>query len=553
MKIPRFAEWSIASLSREAEHLVESLKISPLLAQILVNRSYTTAEEAQEFLGPSLSRWESILLPYSEEFVSFIQHARKEEIPVLIYGDYDVDGITGTCIFVQYLQSIGIPVFYFIPQREREGYGIHPDVLNQCFQKKIRLLLTVDCGTEEEDTIQQFRSEGIEVIVTDHHPSKSPVQSASLFINPQVHNYPFRYLSGSGVAYKLIQYCRKILGGNSEGSLALSTLGTIADQMPLVGENRAMVREGLQEWNQLVLPAFRCLKTLFLHGEGEWTEEDLARRVAPLINAAGRRDVPHYALEFFLSRDESAALHFLHILEEKNQERKILAREILVKAENILETNREGSVLFAYDPDWNVSVLGQVASQFLSRWGKPVVLLTRQNEFVLGSARAPFGIPLKSLFVQHFDGIFPEIGGHQEAFGFRILEKQWDRFHQLLLDFTLPDYQNSSVLRIDAEIQDISEDLFSLYREMRPFGNQNPPPVFLMRKMKVVNLERVGENRTHLRLVLQKMKKNYLAFYSYAGSLWREFLGRTLDVAFSLSREPATGKPILQVVDVHGV
>ncbi|MFN4182296.1 MAG: single-stranded-DNA-specific exonuclease RecJ, partial [bacterium] len=321
MKIPRFSEWSIAPLCREAENLAESLKISPLLAQILVNRSYRTVEEAQEFLRPSLSRWENIFLPHSEEFVYFIQQAKREKIPVLIYGDYDVDGITGTCIFVQYLKSIGIPVWYFIPQREREGYGIHPDVLPQCQEKKIRLLLTVDCGTEEEDTVQQFRNAGIEVIVTDHHPSRKPVQSASLFINPQFHNYPFRYLSGSGVAYKLVQHCAKILGGNTEGLLAISALGTIADQMPLVGENRAIVREGLAEWNRLVLPAFRSLKTLLLQQDGEWTEEDLARRVAPLINAAGRRDVPHFALEFFLSRDENTAFHYYHILEEKNQER----------------------------------------------------------------------------------------------------------------------------------------------------------------------------------------------------------------------------------------
>ncbi len=551
MTIPRYSEWQIAAFSPQMENFAQNLRIPTIVAQILLSRDIRSEHQAKEFLSPSLTAWDSYFLPGTEEFVCAIQRAKAQQVPILIYGDYDVDGITGTCIFLRYLRSIGVKVWYFNPQREREGYGIHPDVLSQSLEKGVKILLTVDCGTEEEQVIQQFQNSGIEVIVTDHHPSRKPAVSANLLINPHIGEYPFAHLSGSGVAYKLVRRCHQVLGGDVEGLLLLAMLGTIADQMPLIGENRALTYQGLEEWNRTELPPFRCLKSSLFPGNFELTEEGVAKKIAPLINAAGRREVPHLAVEFFLSQDEASAGKYLKILEEKNYERRLLSREVTEQAEPFIVQNLNLPILYAFHPHWPVSVIGQVASQFLGKWGKTIMLLTQQNDQLVASVRGVYGFPWKSAFEDHFGGMFLEIGGHEEAFGFRIWQKDWEEFQQRLSSFPAEEQSDSSVLRIDAEIFDPSDQVFQQTRLLAPFGPKNPPPVFLSRKLRVVNLERVGDNRAHLRLILEKNHKNFLSFFSWAGDMWNQLLGRWLTIAFHFSRDPYSGKTVLDIIDVQ--
>ncbi|MGH8103159.1 MAG: DHH family phosphoesterase, partial [bacterium] len=227
---------------------------------MLINRGLDSVDGANTFLNPTRETLHNRSLPDSGAFVERVTRARDRGETVLVYGDYDVDGTTGTALLLRYLKSIGLNVLYFVPSREGRGYGIHPDILQEAKEKGVTLAITVDCGSEDVENAFAIQRMGIDLIITDHHPARQPNAGAFLTINPYINGYPFRYVSGAGVAYKLSAECRKSLGGSLDGLLALASFGTIADVMPLVDENRALARLGLQELVESVLPSLVALR-----------------------------------------------------------------------------------------------------------------------------------------------------------------------------------------------------------------------------------------------------------------------------------------------------
>jgi len=546
--------WELAPPTSEHLLLVRELSLHPITAQILYNRGYRTGSQALQFLQPSAERLRDRYLPGTEQCLQRLKTALQRKEKILIYGDSDVDGITGTAILVRYLKSLGLEVMYFVPPRSGRSYGIFPQLLPAAQSRNIPLIFTVDCGSEELQVSKTLQEAGIHLIVTDHHPARAPNPYAYLTLNPHLGGYPFPYLSGAGVAYKLSLCLQKELGGSVDGLLPLAALGTLADIMPLVEENRILCLHGLSELSSATSPPLSVLKeALGLTRQKVITEAEVMYKIAPVLNAAGRRDAPYLAVEFFLAQDASYASRLLHQLLQKNEERKEISRGILEEALEQAQEIASDQVAVFYSDAWSTGIISQIAGQLISILKRPVVVLAPQpdSDGIQGSARSPRFFPLKSAIQELAGDILTDIGGHTEAFGLSFprhhLGAFLERLHHIPVNI-IPDR-----ICVDAELQphDITPELWFHLAKLGPFGPLNSPPVFLLRQMKVLSAERVGTSGRHLRLLLGRAGKKFFAFYHYAGHRWKETLGKTLSVLFSLSRDFSTHRLSLDLQDMR--
>ncbi|MFH1422248.1 MAG: single-stranded-DNA-specific exonuclease RecJ, partial [Planctomycetota bacterium] len=459
----------------KCQEIAKNIRISMPLAQILFNRGITNAEDGRQFLSPRLDDLGS---PFSfnhmEKAVQRIMRAVRKQEKVLIHGDYDVDGMTAVVIVYNLLRLLGCPCEYYIPDRLTEGYGIRPKKIIDAYEKGFSLIITVDCGITSSTEITLAKSLGIDVILTDHHElleqsADMKLNNAYAVINPKLDNcgYAFRELSGSGVAFKLCCAIIETLSSGKRNSevfrdymldaIALITLGTIADVVPLISENRILVKFGLNALEASRNCGLRALLEL-ANLDGKTAKAmDIAFRIAPKLNAAGRMGRVELAMKLLLSDSTQEATLLARELERENRRRQKIEAEILSAAREKAVTTKahEESVLFIWGESWHSGVIGIVAARLAEEFERPAIIITvdKNKGKGKGTARSIFGFNIFEL-LRSCEKDFLAFGGHSLAAGFEIPQEKIETVNKKIIRLADDSHMEdtSSFLEIDLGI-----------------------------------------------------------------------------------------------------
>ena len=503
--------WILKTVNNsDIKGLVEALQISPLLARLLVIRGLTDPKVAYSFLNPSArDLHDPWLLKDMTKAVDYLIRAREENMPVLIYGDYDVDGITGTAILKEFLSEHGWKVDIYIPHRVDEGYGIQPSVVDSFCKKSRRLLLTVDCGTTAFEAISYVKSLGCPVVITDHHEAKEFLPPADAIVNPKRSDdeYPFKDLAGVGVAYKLIcALGEKLnLNGHGEKCLDLVALGTIADMVDLTDENRYIVKEGLKRIGSSQRPGLSMLLERLSIKKPE--AQDIGYRVAPKLNAAGRLGSAEDAFSLLTTDNFHDAVRLVDLLFEYNSARQEIEAEIFEQAARQIESLQlhKDPIIVVRGDSWHIGVIGIVATRLSHKYGKPVIVISENEDGVRGSGRSVPGVNLLEC-LQVFSEHFTEFGGHSMAIGLSMEKEKVDAFVDSVRKCEIPDQSENGYVEVDAEISlsQLNDKLFEDLDLLEPLGHGNPEPLFLVRKASVEHVRFFGNGQMNIRFQLRQ-------------------------------------------------
>jgi single-stranded-DNA-specific exonuclease len=504
-----------------AGQLAVLFKISPLLAQCLLNRGFSEPSIIENFLQPRLRNLaDPFLLPNMNAAIERLLRAREQNEPLVIFGDYDVDGITSTALLVEVLRALGWKVDFYLPNRMDEGYGLSADGVKNCLIKfPTALLLAVDCGSTAVDTINSLRARGVDVIVLDHHQVSSPAPDAVALVNPQLageDEISSRELCSVGLAFKLahaiIKRGREInLSGAAEFDLRplldLVALGTIADLVPLIGENRILVSAGLERLNVTQRSGLVALKKVAQSPDKLGTF-DVGFELAPRLNAAGRLETADESLHLILSRDLAEAVPLAQNLDLRNRERQKIERGIVeevigaIRARFNPETDFvivEGQLL------WHIGVVGIVASRVLQEFYRPTIIIGGDGGEWRGSGRSIAGFDLAAALSECGD-LLARHGGHAMAAGLSIAPEKIGALRQRLNELARRSLKPEDLqppLRLDAEV-DLDEINFGTLGELarlKPTGQGNPGVQFCARNLTQARpLQRMGKEKRHVKL-----------------------------------------------------
>jgi single-stranded-DNA-specific exonuclease len=508
--------WTVRQTdSARAAELAKALGVSPIVAALLIARGHHTSESAEQFLNPSLAQLHdpSLMLGMSEA-VKRLQQAINEAQPVLIYGDYDVDGTTGTAVLLRALRMLGATAGYHVPHRFTEGYGIQQAALEKGVKDGYKLVVSVDCGITAHEPLNWARANGLDIIVTDHHlpdaDEGAPPALAVLNPNQNGCSYPDKNLAGVGVAFKLVHALFREYGREAvvPGFLKMVAIGTVADVAKLIGENRAIVALGLSDLPRARNHGLRALIEIAGCGDdGEMTAYDLGFRIGPRINAAGRMDAARAVVELFNAGDKEEARRLAEHLDTRNRERMEAQREIFNRAVEEFESGADRltqtHVAVIGGDGWHRGVIGLAASKIAERLNRPCVVISFEGDIGHGSAR--------SIEAYHlFDGLttcrdlLDKFGGHSHAAGLSIRRGQIDEFRRRLNEHAascLTEDDLVPALAIDAEIPPtaLGFKLLQDLHTLEPFGAGNPRPVFMSRGFRVMTEPQIIKDQ-HLKL-----------------------------------------------------
>ncbi len=479
----------------KVSELASQIGASPLVAALLISRGYEDAARARRFLAPCL---EDLNDPHRlkgiGEAVARIRSAISNNEKILIWGDYDVDGTTGTTLLRKALISLGAATSFHIPNRFTEGYGLNIEYLSRARSEGVGLVITVDCGIRSFEPLIWAKENGLDVIVTDHHLSdpERGAPPAAAVVNPNQAGceYPDKQLAGVGVALKLAQALIGD-GGHPEQMnefLEIAAIGTVADVMKLTGENRSIVSLGLRELTRSRNPGLRALMEVS-DCTSEMTSLHIGFRIAPRINAAGRMDVARHVVELLESGDMTSARRYAAILDSRNRERQRIQQEITERA--LLEAAEYGDHRFLVvgGDGWHRGVIGLAASRIAERLNKPAIVLSIENGVAHGSARTVGDFHLLDALTDCAD-IFVQFGGHAAAAGLQIESSKLEELRARLNKFTeraLADADTEPVLNIDAVVTPgtLSLKMLDEIACLEPFGVGNPKPVFVTRGLRL--------------------------------------------------------------------
>lgn len=492
------------------------LGISPVTAQLLINRGIYTVEHGRAFLGSELERlYNPKLLKDMDKAVKRILKAAASGEKILVYGDYDVDGITAAVIMIRVLRRIGSNVEYYVPDRLKEGYGLHLEVLQKEWEKGTRLIVTVDCGISDVTEALWAREKGLDLIITDHHEPPPQLPPACAVINPKRPDcsYPFKELAGVGVALKLAQALLEEVGEKDtvwQDYLDLACLGTIADIVPLHGENRILVKHGLPVLANTVNPGLQALMAVSGISRDGLTPREVGFSLAPRLNAAGRIGNPSLAVSFLITEDREEAWQIASELNRLNQVRQKIESKIMEEALGLLKKvpeQEKACVLVLASEDWHPGVTGIVASRLVEIFYRPVILIALEGEKGKGSARS---IPDFNVYdaLTYCRSRLLEYGGHALAAGFTIESSGVEEFRNEINRYArqvIGDKEMIPLLELDSivDMAQVSEGLVDEINLLRPFGHYNPVPLLCCLKALIMESRSVGEGAAHLKMRLR--------------------------------------------------
>lgn len=549
--------WTVAEVApREQLHRFEGLH--PLLVQLLWNRQIRDADAVLTFVrgaeAPLHSPWH---LSGIEDTVSRLLRARDAGESIAIYGDYDVDGITSTTILAECLGLLGARARPFLPRRHVEGYGLNSQAIAELHQDGVTLLLAVDCGISAHQEIERARELGVDVVVLDHHQVPSALPNALAIVNPHQPGcpYPFKDLCAAGLAYKLAQALLDTAGGDAAEAdqwLDLVALGTVADVVPLLGENRVLVLRGLSALNPPRRPGIQALAIEAGLGFARITAQSIAFVLAPRLNAAGRLEDAEISRRLLSTDSPSEAAALAVQLEEVNRERQRQTDEALSQAcDEILERPDLTRLLLVASPSYPSGVVGLVAARLVERFHRPALVAAIDQEIARGSARSIAGFDVAKALAACAD-LLVRHGGHARAAGFTLgasnLEALQNRLEAIATE-VIRDEDLEPTLEIDAEISlhRYDDSLYQLVERLEPCGFGNPSPLFLARQLEVVSARTVGrEPPGHLKLRLRAGNRVWDAIWFHHGDPCRE-LSRRVDVVFAVGLNAWNGTATTQL------
>ncbi|MHB8769686.1 MAG: single-stranded-DNA-specific exonuclease RecJ [Syntrophales bacterium] len=531
--------------------LIKELGLSPIVSRILTSRAISETDHAKRFLSPSLRDLHNpFLMQDMQKAVDRLVRAVYRQENIVIYGDYDADGITSVVVLLHFLRAIHKKVTYYIPDRIAEGYGLNREAVDRLRAEEVSLIITVDCGISDHEPIAYAHSVGIDTIILDHHEVSDTLPVAAAVVNPNRTDchFPFKSLAAVGIVFNFLIALRSILRRdgfwkndsypNLRDYLDLVALGTIGDIAPLIDENRIFARVGLDLMTEDKRIGISALKTVsgMEHQVIDSTKASFS--LIPRINAAGRIASPKVAVELLLADERGQADELARKLDGFNRKRqameKVIFNELLEQIGDRCESGKGGPLVFA-SPNWHPGIIGIVASRMVDRFGRPAILISLKDGIGKGSGRsvADFNIYQG---LKRCESLLLSYGGHRYAAGISIREQDIEKFSALLTevahtDGEITDFIACTAIDAQCSLTDITHELLSQLEQLAPFGNRNPEPVLCVRNVSITSPAIVGNNHLKMRVNSGGVSRNSIWFGS--GQFLQQLSAAILDIVFT--------------------
>ena len=549
-------EWQFAPQVEDADFtkIAKKAGLGPEVARLLFERGIQDQESLKKFLEPSLEDlYDPYLLHDMEKAVERIRRAIEDGENILIYGDYDADGMTSASIIKESLEQLGAECRVYLPNRFTDGYGPNASVYKYFIEQEgISLIVTVDNGVAGHEAIELAQSMGVDVIVTDHHSMPEILPDAYAIIHPEHSDadYPFKHLAGCGVAFKLA--CALLEEVQVE-LLDLVAIGTIADMVSLTDENRILVQYGLEMLGHTQRIGLQEMLTMAGISANEVTDETVGFQIAPRLNALGRLDDPNPAIDLLTGFDDEEAHEIALMIHQKNEERKEIVQSIYEEAKTMVNPEKKVQVLAK--EGWNPGVLGIVAGRLLEELGQTVIVLNIEDGRAKGSARSVEAVDIFEALDPHRD-LFIAFGGHAGAAGMTLEVENLEALSQVLENYILEtgiDLSGKKTLNLDEELdlETLNLEMLKNFERLAPFGMDNQKPIFYIRDFHVESARTMGAGNTHLKLKISKGEASFEVVAFGQGRWVTEFAQtKNLELAVKLSVNQWNGQTALQLMMV---
>jgi len=556
----------------KVNRLATEVGIDRVLAELLVKRGVETFEEARSFFRPNLDDLhDPFLMKDMDKAVERVHKAVTQREKILVYGDYDVDGTTAVSLVYSFLKRFTQAVDFYIPDRNDEGYGVSLKGLDWAADNDFKLIITLDCGIKAIEKTRYAAGKGMDMIICDHHLPDAELPPAVAVLDPKREDchYPFDDLSGCGVGFKLVQAYSIKYGVPFETLIPLLDLLVVSiasDLVSVVGENRILAHYGLKQLNEVPRAGLLALISLSKLEPGHLTIDDIVFKIGPRINAAGRMETGRLAVELLTATDDGEAMLIGEKINDNNNERKSIDREITQEALEMVQDGRSlaKKATIVYNPSWNKGVVGIVASRLVEAFYRPTIVLTMSNGFITGSARSVQGFDLYEAIESCAD-LLENFGGHVYAAGLTMKEEHLEEFCSRIDKFVgmkITDEMLTPLVTIDAKLDfsRITPKFFRILKQFQPFGPGNNNPLFLTENVyDGGNGRKVGAGGVHMKLDLIQEYQPYhqISAIAFNMSDYFEYIkaGNPFDVCYSIVENYYRGNSTIQlrVKDLHEI
>ena len=546
--------------------MVKEKSTDELIKELLEKRGYESRNQIEKFINPDYSDFRN---PFDfenmEAIVNKIISARENKEKIFIYGDYDVDGISGTAFLTKFFNEIGIIADCYIPSRKETDYGVSKKSIDYFHKKQGKFVITVDTGYNTIEDVRYAKSLGIEVIVTDHHKTiKEKFDDEILYLNPKLSKtYKFQYLSGAGVAFKLAQGICMSLGLDMEiiyKYLDIVMIGTIADVVPMIDENRLIIKKGLKIIKNTKVKGLSYLLNYLRLNKKTLTTTDVSYYISPLINSLGRVGISRMGADFFLKDDDFDLYNIIEEMKEQNKQRRALEKHIfddaMRKIKNLKIPFDKLSVIFLSSPKWHPGVIGVVSSRLTIKFNIPVVLVAIEGDYGKASCRSVGDISIFNL-LSDVKNLLERYGGHDLAAGFVIHKENISKVKEYLIN-TIPkmklehnknkkDYEKN--FDFELPIEDLGDKTFEFMEKMGPFGSNNPHPLFFDRDLKLGEVKRFGVDSRHFNGIIYKDNVSFNAVgFELAEKIASDYMNKTYNIVYYPEKIILNDEEVTQII-----
>ncbi len=546
--------------------MLDEKSTEELIKDLLEKRGQESQHQIEKFMNPEYKDFKN---PFDfenmEKIVNRIILARENKEKIFIYGDYDVDGISGTAFLTRFFNEIGIDTNYYIPSRNETDYGVSKKSIDYFHKRQGKLVITVDTGYNTIEDVRYAKSLGMEVIVTDHHKTvKEKFDDEILYLNPKLSKtYKFQYLSGAGVAFKLAQGLCMSLGldmGIIYKYLDIVMIGTIADVVPMIDENRLIIKKGLKIIKNTKVKGLSYLLNYLRLNKKTLTTTDVSYYISPLINSLGRVGISRMGADFFLKEDEFDLYNIIEEMKEQNRQRRTLEKHIyddaMRKIKNLKLPLDKLSVIFLSSSKWHPGVIGVVSSRLTIKFNVPVILVAIDGDYGKASCRSVGNISIFNLLsnVKH---LLERYGGHDLAAGFVVHKEKLNELREYFIR-TIPrlkeednkakkDYEKS--FDFELSVKDLGEKAFDFMEKMGPFGSSNPHPLFFDSDLKLDNIKRFGVDFRHFNGIIYKDNVSYNAVgFELADEIKEDYINKTYNIVYYPEKIILNNEEVTQII-----
>ena len=547
-------------------YMIKEKGTDELIKELLEKRGHESRNQIEKFINPDYSDFRN---PFDfenmEAIVNKIIFARENKEKIFIYGDYDVDGITGTAFLTKFFNEIGIIADCYIPSRKETDYGVSKKSIDYFHKKQGKFVITVDTGYNTIEDVRYAKSLGIEIIVTDHHKTvKEKFDDEILYLNPKLSKtYKFQYLSGAGVAFKLAQGICMSLGLDMEiiyKYLDIVMIGTIADVVPMIDENRLIIKKGLKIIKNTKVKGLSYLLNYLRLNKKTLTTTDVSYYISPLINSLGRVGISRMGADFFLKDDDFDLYNIIEEMKEQNKQRRALEKYIfddaMRKIKNLKIPLDKLSVIFLSSSKWHPGVIGVVSSRLTIKFNIPVVLVAIEGDYGKASCRSVGDISIFNL-LSDVKNLLERYGGHDLAAGFVIHKENISKVKEYLIN-TIPkmklehnknkkDYEKN--FDFELPIEDLGDKTFEFMEKMGPFGSNNPHPLFFDRNLKLGEVKRFGVDSRHFNGIIYKDNVSFNAVgFELAEKIASDYMNKTYNIVYYPEKIILNDEEVTQII-----